>query len=117
MKQELIDRNKLYETAAAWESRAYQRLWGIKDRDSDEWHKWAAIATERGAFMRDIMEQPIVEAKKPHGKWVWALLTIYKDRHVCDQCNYMAPMTEIGCELLSDFCPNCGAAMEVPKIE
>lgn len=65
----------------------------------------------------EIDEQPTVEQKT--GKWiVWGGMDVSENhgRHKCSECGefallrYEKPLRK---EILSDFCPNCGAKMEV----
>lgn len=43
-----------------------------------------------------------------HGKWEWC-----GDHHVCSECGEFALSDEYtGEEVLSDYCPNCGAKMD-----
>ena len=43
----------------------------------------------------------------------WEPVTNGRGGHQCDRCGCYAPSYQSGTEWLSDFCPNCGAKMEV----
>lgn len=51
-----------------------------------------------------------------HGRWIsWEEAGNYvpsPDRHECSVCHDAAQVLVNGFELLSDYCPNCGAKMD-----
>lgn len=51
-----------------------------------------------------------------HGRWIsWEKAGNYvpsPDRHECSVCHDAAQVLVNGLELLSDYCPNCGAKMD-----
>ena len=50
-----------------------------------------------------------------HGKWiVWNGMDIPENhgRHKCSECGKFAIKPKYGDEILTDFCPNCGAKMD-----
>lgn len=51
-----------------------------------------------------------------HGRWIsWEKAGNYvpsPDRHECSVCHDAAQVLVNGFELLSDYCPNCGAKMD-----
>lgn len=52
-----------------------------------------------------------------HGRWIsWEEAGNYvpsPDRHECSVCHDAAQVLVNGLELLSDYCPNCGAKMDL----
>lgn len=56
-----------------------------------------------------------IRAKRPQGEWVtWEEAgndIASPNRHECSCCHDSAQVLVNGIELLSDFCPNCGADM------
>lgn len=62
----------------------------------------------------DVMrELPSVALIRKKGKWV--KVTNDRGGHECNICHAYAPSYQNGDERLSEFCPHCGAKMEVPK--
>jgi hypothetical protein len=57
----------------------------------------------------------IVRQWRPHGEWItWEEAENYiasPNRHECSCCHDSAQILINGIELLSDYCPNCGADM------
>lgn len=55
-------------------------------------------------------------AQVVHGRWIsWEKAGNYvpsPDRHECSVCHDAAQVLVNGFELLSDYCPNCGAKMD-----
>lgn len=53
-----------------------------------------------------------------HGKWIsWEQadnIIPFANRHECSACHDAAHILANGFELLSHFCPNCGAKMDKP---
>lgn len=62
---DLIDRYKLYEKTAEWESQALHMVeLTMNDEDTTEWKRWSAVLTERSAFKFDVADAPtIIEAE------------------------------------------------------
>lgn len=58
-----------------------------------------------------------LENERPQGEWItWEEAGNYiasPNRHECSCCHDSAQVLVNGIELLSDFCPNCGADMRV----
>ena len=64
-----------------------------------------------------LKNQPIVDAVEVvHGEWIsWEKadnLIPSPDRHECSVCHDAAQVLVNGFELLSPYCPNCGAKMD-----
>ena len=64
-----------------------------------------------------ILDAPAVDAAPVvHGRWVsWEEADNFipsPDRHECSVCHDAAQVLVNGLELLSDYCPNCGAKMD-----
>ncbi len=52
---------------------------------------------------------PAVEERK-EGRWIEVKST--RGGHECSECHNYAPSYQSGSELLSNYCPNCGAKMK-----
>ena len=68
-------------------------------------------------LMRYVKRQPAANvAPVVHGRWVsWEEADNFipsPDRHECSVCHDAAQVLVNGLELLSDYCPNCGAKMD-----
>lgn len=63
------------------------------------------------------LRRVILLPERPHGEWItWEEAGNYiasPNRHECSCCHDSAQVLVNGIELLSDFCPNCGADMRV----
>ena len=61
---DLIDKEKLYERTAEWESQAINQVQKLMHRDDAEgkaeWRRWSAILNERTAFKYDVADAPVV---------------------------------------------------------
>ena len=62
-----------------------------------------------------ISEKELIKAykdKRPKGKWLRHQAGLF-DYHYCSICEEQAKVLQDGggCELLSNYCPNCGADM------
>ena len=66
-------------------------------------------------FDRVYDEIPIIESR-PKGKWIRHQAGIF-DYHYCSICKERAEALQDGggCELLSNYCPHCGADMREEK--
>lgn len=65
----------------------------------------------------DIDNAPTINATLiKHGDWItWAEAGNWipsENRHECSQCHDVAQVLINGVELLSEYCPNCGAKMD-----
>lgn len=78
-------------------------LLGISDRD--------IYAKRMLDHMETVDAVPVV-----HGRWIsWEKAGNFvpsPDRHECSVCHDAAQVLVNGFELLSDYCPNCGAKMD-----
>lgn len=81
----------------------------------------ALVSGEVQQLLRIIDGQPKVDAKEvlteQHGHWVkTAGMSVpeYKGKHYCSVCGRMALM-RVCREVLSDYCPSCGARMDGEK--
>ena len=68
-------------------------------------------------FAEYLYELPAADvAPVVHGRWIsWEKAGNYvpsPDRHECSVCHDAAQVLVNGFELLSDYCPNCGAKMD-----
>ena len=68
-------------------------------------------------FAEYLYELPAADvAPVVHGRWIsWEKAGNYvpsPDRHECSVCHDAARVRVNGLELLSDYCPNCGAKMD-----
>lgn len=69
------------------------------------------------AFMAKVCSAPVADvAPVVHGRWIsWEEAGNFvpsPDRHECSVCHDAAQVLVNGFELLSDYCPNCGAKMD-----
>ena len=69
-----------------------------------------------GSVFRAINRQIADVAPVVHGRWIsWEKAgncVPSPDRHECSVCHDAAQVLVNGFELLSDYCPNCGAKMD-----
>ena len=68
--------------------------------------------------LREVSDAPAADvAPVVHARWIsWEEAGNFvpsPDRHECSVCHDAAQVLVNGFELLSDYCPNCGAKMEV----
>ena len=91
---ELISREKLKEVI--------EPMVGKFDDDGEFW--WT-----RESILRAIDNAPAVEERK-EGRWIEVKIT--RGGHECSECHNYAPSYQSGSELLSNYCPNCGAKMK-----
>ena len=69
------------------------------------------------AAIREVASFPAADvAPVVHGRWIsWEEAGNFvpsPDRHECSVCHDAAQVLVNGLELLSDYCPNCGAKMD-----
>ena len=67
--------------------------------------------------LREVSDAPAADvAPVVHGRWIsWEKAGNFvpsPDRHECSVCHDAAQVLVNGLELLSDYCPNCGAMMD-----
>lgn len=72
---------------------------------------------DNDARVADIRDMPAADvAPVVHGRWIsWEKAGNFvpsPDRHECSVCHDAAQVLVNGFELLSDYCPNCGAKMD-----
>lgn len=78
--------------------------------------KW--VNGSDGAMAMEIVASPAAVDAAPvvHGRWIsWEEAGNFvpsPDRHECSVCHDAAQVLVNGFELLSDYCPNCGAKMD-----
>lgn len=79
------------------------------DLDEDGYHnpKWCAMQEAKMTIQR----LPSAEPERKTGRWV--PVTNGRGGHECDKCHEYAPSWTTGEEHLTNYCPNCGARMEV----
>ena len=66
------------------------------------------------SWYADIIEKlPNAQPERETGYWI--PVTNGRGGYECDKCHNYAPSYQNGEEFLSDFCPNCGAKMEVNR--
>ena len=73
--------------------------------------------TDAAVVLRMIDDAPAADvAPVVHGRWIsWEEAGNFvpsPDRHECSVCHDAAQVLVNGFELLSDYCPNCGAKMD-----
>lgn len=70
-------------------------------------------------MINEYEKQHSIEAEPArHGRWVKAhgmMPPEYFGRHKCSLCGHFALSRKIGHEELSNYCPNCGAKMDLGK--
>lgn len=88
---------------------------------ADDWD--GGYNKERERFIRGALEElPSVHPERPKGKWIphseksreyigTVLVNVEYDYWVCDTCGYRVKNGQP----IHNFCPNCGAKMEVEK--
>ena len=74
--------------------------------------------TERTNLKHLIVDFPVADvAEVRHGKWItWEKADNFvpsPDRYECSVCHDAAQILVNGFDLLSDYCPNCGAKMDL----
>lgn len=84
---------------------------------SDECHVARVAATECAAEVKNL---PTVDAEPVrHGRWYKPIGGMmppeHHGRHRCSVCNQLAYYERPGREGLSDYCPNCGARMDLEE--
>lgn len=66
-----------------------------------------------------ISDAPTIDAEPVrHGRWIKGhgmMPPEYFGRHKCSLCGHFALSRKIGHEELSNYCPNCGAKMDLGK--
>lgn len=73
-------------------------------------HTWSTIEVKY--FITEMLEQlPSAQPERKTGRWI--PVTNGRGGQECNQCHDYAPSYQSGAEYLSNFCPNCGAKMEV----
>lgn len=83
----------------------------------EEWN--TSDSTDRALYnftLHRILEQPTIEPERKKGKWLPDNNSLYEMRFVCSECKTSEVVPTIGFtkyEPIWDFCPNCGAKMEV----
>ena len=79
--------------------------------------KWSEDVIYSAAAERVLIELPSVQPERKRGKWVGHSLQngLYSlDEDTCSVCGHsFYQISETGC--LWNYCPNCGAKMEVKK--
>ena len=83
---------------------------------NDLWQK-TFVCEEPGDFRKAIENAPTVDVVEVvHGEWIsWEKADNFipsPDRHECSVCHDAAQVLVNGFELLSPYCPNCGAKMD-----
>lgn len=90
--------------------------------------RWKSYPNDYGETNDDYVEKcdidnmPTVDAVPVvHGRWIsWeeaGNCVPSPDRHECSVCHDAAQVLVNGFELLSDYCPNCGAKMDGESTE
>ena len=82
----------------------------------DDWNQgvstsWAEAFSEVADMVE---EQPTIDAvqERLKGRWLVKHDEIFADMHFCSRCGELANVDLYGEEILSAYCPNCGAKME-----
>lgn len=92
----------------------YERL---QDCIREDGMRIAALIEENKALHQDVRRLTAVEvAPVVHGRWIsWAEADNHipsLNRHECSICHDAAQVLVSGFEMLSFYCPNCGAKMD-----
>lgn len=64
--------------------------------------------------LKAILKRPTIEAEPVrHGRWVHNVdYEEWAERYVCSECNRNAPTDGDYRQVLTDYCPKCGAKMD-----
>ena len=62
---------------------------------------------------KEFKDSSIFEPVK-HGRWVESWGGVW---HSCSVCSRIPPFNAKGEDLLTDYCPNCGAKMDLDEVE
>jgi hypothetical protein len=77
----------------------------------DEWFATCNIADKKESPKAKINALPLVTPIRPKGYWIKTELPS-RDAHECSECGNLAIFDECrNEEMLTDFCPHCGADM------
>lgn len=118
---EYIERTSEFLLAANAGARAIEnekRYYGaIYIRDAFGPNKSEIAYLQAAKVLRGVEEAPAADvAPVVHGRWIsWEEAGNFvpsPDRHECSVCHDAAQVLVNGLELLSDYCPNCGAKMD-----
>ena len=119
------DAEKLYERFAGLEAQALAEveelnkipLEEMTKEEYVEWRVWSAILRERSAFKHDVFDAPTADVRKVrHGKWLLRESDGYtRDFYYCSRCKGEALQDGDGDDVLSRYCPHCGARMAKGK--
>lgn len=123
MSDDLISRRALYDKAATLEAQALDYVGKLIERDGEEtsveWRIWSAILTERTAFKHDVYDAPSAQRT---GRWIKHEVKLFNGRHTgryFDECSECGKLTTEWRKVTEyhrwNFCPNCGAKMEVEE--
>lgn len=96
-------------------TRRYHGAVYIKDLFSEDSQKIPYLLAAK--VLREVSDAPAADvAPVVHGWWIsWEKAENFvpsPDRHECSVCHDAAQVLVNGFELLSDYCPNCGAKMD-----
>lgn len=89
----------------------------IYTRDVFDPNKAEIAYLQAAKVLRDVEDAPAANVVPVvHGRWIsWEEAGNFvssPDRHECSSCHDAAQVLVNGIELLSDYCPNCGAKMD-----
>lgn len=98
---DLIEREALLESVRKWIMDTSE----IRDSLDHQYNKGLLRA------IKEIQRAPAVDAEPVrHGKWLYGIWETYPDGHVCDQCR-------TGYPIRFNYCPNCGAKMDLEELK
>lgn len=68
-------------------------------------------------FVDDVADAPTVDvAPVVHGRWIYDGGNEYADHYHCDKCGTEIDLcNEVYTEPKPNYCPNCGAKMDLPE--
>lgn len=113
---EYIDKNKLYENIAHLEEVARRKFLDTMSGDVEK-ELYRAQLSERTGIKHMIIDMPAADvAPIMHGKWLdedfpEKTATVHGFA-ICSACGNLSHKAEHGYNILSKYCPNCGAKMD-----
>lgn len=113
---EYINKADLYNKISKLEEEARDRYFGTSSANSVR-VRYETQLYERTDFKRLIADFPVVDvAEVRHGRWIdedfpEKMATVHGFA-ICSICGELSHKAEHGYNILSNYCPNCGARMD-----
>lgn len=113
VKDDAISRSAMLQDLDAWRN----QLGIYTGDDPHELELWETVGGMLVQFSDNVASAPTLDvAPVVHAKWAKAhgmMPPEYFGRHVCSHCDQFALNDKVGREKLSNWCPNCGAKMDL----